>query len=371
VSTLSSSKEERDLKRKQVSEGIDLLLAIFQKVGQRLFPRNIMTKQLGRQIRVYSKEQIMYWYEQSCYEDCRISAFPAFYSKTEEYDYENGIGINLLTPSILFVDLDSQDFISGEDMDKWLQRILENVSSILYGIKPLVLWSGNGYHIIIPLNSPEALEQYEDFRPYTKQPSIEFLRFAKDFLSCSKADKRHSPSFKSCLLRVPFTINSKSIKQEVRIVKVYDSTQQLSNIDRLLKKFQQYLLKNRSRFDISNKPEPATFFHVEHNGRFNSIPYVDKLICLPISDHRKFAISLILAPYCLNIKHMSEEESFQTIKHWTLRSDRLRKLEPSIEYFDRLMINTIKRCRQSPEIKPLNFENTLKHKNLALYSLLL
>ena len=67
----------------QVSEGVDLLISIFQQAGQRVFPRNIMTKQLGKQIRVYSKEQIMYWYEQSSYEDCRISAFPAFYSEIE------------------------------------------------------------------------------------------------------------------------------------------------------------------------------------------------------------------------------------------------------------------------------------------------
>lgn len=355
----------------QVSEGVDLLISIFQQAGQRVFPRNIMTKQLGKQIRVYSKEQIMYWYEQSSYEDCRISAFPAFYSEIEEYDYGKGININLLTPSILFIDLDSENFIFREDLDRWLQSILENISSVLYGTSPLVLWSGNGYHIIIPVNAPEALEQFVDFRPYTNQPSIEFLRFAKDFLSCSKADKKNSPSFKSCLLRVLFTINSKSIRQEVRIVKVYDSIQQLSRIDRLLTEFQQYLLKNRSRFNISNKQESAIVLHVEHNGRFNSIPYVDKLFCLPISDHRKFAISLILVPYCLSIKHMSEGESFQTIKHWTLRSDRLRKLEPSIEYFDKLISIAIKRCRQSPEIKPLNFENTLKHKNIALYNLLL
>lgn len=99
--------------------------------------------------------------------------------------------------------------------------------------------------------------------------------------------------------------------------------------------------------------------------------YVEKLICLPSSDHRKFAISLILAPYCINIKHMTINDSVQTIRQWALRSDKLRKLEPSMEYFDWLIGNAVKRCTQNPSIKPLNFENTPKHKNMTLYALLL
>ena len=333
-----------------------------------------MTKQLGKQILVYSKEQIMYWYEQSAYEDCRINAFPAFYSEIEEYDYEKGININLLTPSILFIDLDSENFISREDLDRWLQSILEKISSVLYRTKPLVLWSGNGYHIIIPVYAPEALEQFEDFRLYTNQPSNDFLRFAKEFLSCGKADIKNNPSFRSCLLRVPFTINSKSIRQEVKIVEAYDTTQGLHNIDILLTKFQQHLAETRSGTDVSVLSGTAVNIDKtvdNSNGRPNTIPYVEKLISLPMSDHRKFAISMILAPYCINIKHMSASDSFQAIRQWVLRSDKLRKLEPSMDYFDRLISSAIKRCTQNPNIKPLNFGNTLKQKNMALYALLL
>ena len=194
MSISANSEEGQDFRRKNVSKGVDLLLTIFQKTGQRLFPRTIMTKQLGRQIKVYDKEQIMYWFEQSCYEDCRVNAYPAFLSQAEEYDYENGINRNLLTPCILFIDLDSEKFASNEELDTWLKRILDYTASILYGFRPLVLWSGNGYHIIIPVNAPEALEQYEDFLPYSKQPSNEFLRFTKKFLSLGKADEQNNPS---------------------------------------------------------------------------------------------------------------------------------------------------------------------------------
>lgn len=178
-----------------------------------------------------------------------------------------------MTPFILFIDLDRQNFVSKEDLDKWLQRILANISSILYGTKPLVLWSGNGYHIIIPVYAPEALEQFEDFRLYTNQPSNDFLRFAKDFLSCGKADTKNNPSFKSCLLRVPFTINSKSIRQEVKIIEAYDMNQQLNTIDRLLTAFQQRLGKTRSKTEVSVLSGVVVDAHkvVEFNGRSNTI----------------------------------------------------------------------------------------------------
>ena len=95
-----------------------------------------------------------------------------------------------------------------------------------------------------------------------------------------------------------------------------------------------------------------------------------RLISLPVSDHRKFAISLILTPYFVNVRRLSEEDSFRTIKRWALRSDKLRKLEPSMEYFDNLIGGAIRRCIRNPSIKPLNFEKTLRHKNVALHTLL-
>jgi hypothetical protein len=55
--------EQLNIRRKLVPEGVDILVTIFQKVGQqRLFPRTIMTKDLSRQKRIFNKEQIMYWF---------------------------------------------------------------------------------------------------------------------------------------------------------------------------------------------------------------------------------------------------------------------------------------------------------------------
>jgi hypothetical protein len=73
-----------------------------------------MTKYTRGQITVYSKEQIIYWFEQANYQDCRINAYPTFISEAEEQDYKQGINLNLLAPNILFIDLDLEHFKSKE-----------------------------------------------------------------------------------------------------------------------------------------------------------------------------------------------------------------------------------------------------------------
>jgi hypothetical protein len=47
----------------------------------------------------------------------------------------------------------------------------------------------------------------------------------------------------------------------------------------------------------------------------------------------------------------------------------VKKLEPSINYFDDLINRSIKRAIETG-VKPLKFEETLQHKNRELYDLL-
>ena len=169
MNTVCDAWAKTNQRKRLVSEGIDLILALFNTVGQqRIFPRKIMTKYTKGQITAYSKEQILYWFEQANYQDCRINAYPAFVSEAEEQDYKQGIGLNLFAPNILFIDLDIEHFKSKGELDKWLDRILKNIANVLHGVKPLVLWSGHGYHIIIPVKATEALEQFEDFETIYK-----------------------------------------------------------------------------------------------------------------------------------------------------------------------------------------------------------
>jgi hypothetical protein len=373
-STDIASRENQ--RRKQlVSDGIDLILSLFIVVGQqRIFPRTIMTKNLNRQIVVHTKEEVLYWFEQANYQDCRINAYPAFLSKTEERDYDRGVNLNLFSPNILFIDLDAKGFDSNASLQRALKQILKNIASLLYDVKPLVLCSGHGYHIIIPVNAKEALENFTDFTPYTTEPSKEFLQFAERFLSLNKADTANNPGFKSCLLRVPYTFNSECIEEgidaEVKIFQQWDSSKPLPNIDNLLIEFQTFLAGKKLKAELQeNKRKKFNTSHVSSYTTTNILPYAERLLSKSISDYRKFAVSLILAPYFVNIQHLSDPEAFCKIKEWLLRCDKVKNLEPSVEYFDDYTRKALERARSSG-IKSLKFQQTLKVKNRELYGML-
>jgi hypothetical protein len=49
--------------------------------------------------------------------------------------------------------------------------------------------------------------------PQFDQPSQTFLKFAAQFLSNHKSDTNNDPGFRSCLLRIPGSYNSKYVEQ--------------------------------------------------------------------------------------------------------------------------------------------------------------
>src|ERR1044072_2747275 len=57
--------------------------------------------------------------------------------------------------------------------------------------------------------------------------------------------------------------------------------------------------------------------------------WIENLIQTPIPDFRKLVISLVLAPYLINVKNLSFEESYTIIKKWL---DKCNELEPLDNY---------------------------------------
>ena len=73
---------------------------------------------------------------------------------------------------------------------------------------------------------PSAIEDMPDFANFKDQyVATKFLRFAERKLSNGKADQCHNPSIKSCMLRVPGSINSRAKKagKDPRVNVVYGS----------------------------------------------------------------------------------------------------------------------------------------------------
>jgi hypothetical protein len=157
----------------KVEDGLDFILNHFQEP---MFPRKIMTKQLGYQVEVFNKEEALEQFKNSNYEDCRMNAYPSF----TEYD-----GINRTATSFLMVDLDSKDFSDQGNSNKKgksaLERALNNTLQKIresIGGNPTVLWTGNGYHVYQPV-SGFILEEYETFYQFTKYVDKDFILLYK------------------------------------------------------------------------------------------------------------------------------------------------------------------------------------------------
>src|ERR671918_1003732 len=151
--------QDNVIDRRKVQDGLDFILDHFHDP---LFPRKIMTKQLGYQVEIFNKEESLEYFKTSNYEDCRINAYPSF----TEYQ-----GINRTPISFLMVDLDLKDFGNESKkgkavLDRILNKILQKISESIGG-NPTVLWTGNGYHLYQAV-SGYILEEYETFYEFTK-----------------------------------------------------------------------------------------------------------------------------------------------------------------------------------------------------------
>ena len=145
---------------KNIESGLDIILSHFEEPS--LFPRRISTyKSHNRQFSVSDKQEIINSFKDSNFIDCRINAFPPFTHYKE---------VQICTPNLLFIDLDKNDFKSiitlRLALSNTLKKIKEKLDAQSY---PTVLFSGNGYHIILPVSSHEAEKAFRmDYSCFVK-----------------------------------------------------------------------------------------------------------------------------------------------------------------------------------------------------------
>jgi hypothetical protein len=316
----------------QVIEGLDFILSHLKNPHR--WPRTISTRSTeGKQITVYSKQEVLLYYKDSNYLDCRISAYN---TKTQEQ-----------TIDLLMIDLDLSNFkYNNKALDlaraKTLTKIQETFDLSEKFEPATIIWSGNGYHLYIPAEPQGTiLEQMSEFKNY-KEPSKLFLRFAEWYLSNGNADSEHyhTVSFKNCLLRIPGSYNSKNMSQ-VKIVQKWDGTSKVL-LHLLYDKFLAYLIDQGSkivnRYNNNNDrrtilSENAKYTYIARKNfrllkkKQQSIDWIERLLQTPLIEHRKYCIWRILAPYFINVKHLSFDESYNKIYHWLERCNELRALD--------------------------------------------
>jgi hypothetical protein len=209
-------------------------------------------------------------------------------------------------------------------LEKALNKTLEKIKKESIGGNPTMLWTGNGYHVYQPV-SGFLLEEYETFYEFTKYFDKDltslFIQFAEEYFTNYTADRLHNPTVKSCLLRIPGSLNSKCIVKEqdaeVKIIQKWDNKRPY--IQPLLRHFRRWLIQKRidNIEELKEQEKRHARFQIvvsqnqEHNNRINKIRWIENgILEKPLPDHRKYAIWRILSPYLLNVKKLSRRILF-------------------------------------------------------------
>jgi hypothetical protein len=344
------------------------------------YPRTISTKTTqGKQIEVYSIEEVIPRFKQANFIDCRINAYPS---------YTNYQGINRQSPNLVMCDLDIGKFRTEHLLLKALYKTTENIVKDLgQNAKPTVLFTGNGYHVYQPISLP-VLEQDSIFESYEKV-STEFIRYAAQRWTEGKNDPYNHPSVNSCLIRVPNSINSKNNKT-VEIIESWNGIRPPANS--MLFDFQIELaakkLAFKARINRTSRGRGQTQFHYNntyftqgkrfhrcktyrHFGytnrteSYHTIDWIGSLLLgSGMGDCRKITIELVLAPYLINVKKCDFDIAYNTIANWLDKCGKIRRLD----FTARARINyALKHANYGPALYPMRLD-TIKSKYPEMYA---
>lgn len=188
--------------------------------------------------------------------DCRLAAYP--------YTVDNRA--QLIT--FVMLDLDLNNFkYSKTKLERALKNNLRSLNTL--DVIPTVIFTGNGYHILIPIEPmPHLLEDMTEFNKFT-EPSKKILRFLEKRLSNGKSDTVHNStvSFGNCMLRVPGSFNSKyGNSEQVRIIQKWNGKRLA--IKPLLGDMLAYLLDEQNKRNYNNYSN----FHNHNYGGLLSKP---------------------------------------------------------------------------------------------------
>jgi Primase X len=354
----------------KVQNGLEFMLRHVAPIPY--FPRNIMTHKLGKQILVHSIEDTMNHYRESEFLDCRISAYPPPPSTLSTKYLGNG-----LAPNLIMIDIDRLRFTTERAYELAVSKTLKNIESELSS-EPTVIWSGNGSHIIQPMEAV-ILEELELFSPTvigTDQPSVKFLRWTEEYLSGGKSDPAHTKtlSFGNCMLRVPGSHNSKCVranngilseKTEVKITHEWDGRSR-PTIMLLIGSFHAYLvdqkLKQKQR---ERRQQRKPKYSITTGTKPWTISWIEKLLTMSIADYRKYCIWRIFAPYLINIRKLQDDQATHTIREWLEKCNSVKRI--SFDETSRIKYN-IQSVRKKG-FYPIGW-NQLKTENKELFEFL-
>lgn len=281
-------------------------------------------------------------------------------------------------PDLLFMDVDKAIPFGGHTKEEILDMVLNATIHRLKeklqdnDVSPTVLWSGNGYHVIqpveplsIPLESDAAFEKFSNL-----EPSKQFLSFAEQAITNEMADPSHRPTFRSCMLRVPYSYNSKCLNagrsKEDSLVKVKQRWNGYRpKLRPLLIDFYTYLTDMQIHKAASIKHQISKF----HSTTKKVIPWIDRLLQTGQTHYRRYTLDMILIPYLITVKGLDSNQTLKIVKDWLARCATTRPLEYSNSKYDDRIDRALERSIEK-KWKPLSLDK-LQEVKPKLYQMLL
>src|SRR5215469_3574256 len=132
---------------------------------------------------------------------------------------------------------------------KYLESVLRRIKKLLQGYPTILELSPDTVHIYQPIEVP--LLETVPILDWTceMEPSNAFLKFAEDWLSKNHADRNHNPSFRDCMLSIPGSLSSASVK-DINVVQEWNGIRPKID-DRVFEDFRYYLIG--LKVDMSRK----------------------------------------------------------------------------------------------------------------------
>ena len=179
-----------------------------------------------------------------------------------------------------------------------LEGTLYNITTKLHA-RPTILNTGIGLAILLPIKMGSWVNASQ-YGKHGEELSKLFLQYAGRELSSWYSDTANHPSLKSCMIRIPSSINTKNGKH-VTVNGLWNRTR--ADVHSL--KFKKFV-KKLSDNELQLQQKRGTFVG-------NTISYIEKLLTSSISDGRKRVCNLILIPYMINVKQLSIKEAVEII----------------------------------------------------------
>jgi hypothetical protein len=241
-----------------IKKNLQFILSHFN--GQEfIFPRAITTLESKGQRYPKNEEEALQHFLEADFKECKINGYPYF-------DKDHGDNVS---PSFLFIEMDlslcNTCQYPKRKLDYLLKQTLNKIEKEIHGI-PTVLWTGNSYHICLPIklstsnhkdNSPfDLVTMSKNYKSYTDDDlATEFMRFSATYFTTNNHQQKdlnqnnnNNISIKSCFITVPETTNIKN-NHIVEVIQKWDG--KVSNANTIASHFLDKIMQKRQEHAIN------------------------------------------------------------------------------------------------------------------------